>query len=274
MNVRALLSKNFPSTSNQNGLTLVEIMIALLLGAFILGGVLQVFVGAKKSNKMQDALSRLQENGRFAMEFIGRDIRMADFRACISDRALSLCRWSGGSDGGLTGCTGGTVTTKPAVTGGDGALIAPKAADSISLYWSEQACGVAGAVTTGNNYTIQMVGGQPILFQNGIDQLIEGVENMQVLYGIDTAADADQTPNYYISAPTNAEWLNVTSIRVSLLLRTIDDNITDQPLTYTFNGTTEANTYDPVTGALNNPPTDRRIRRVFTSTFALRNRLP
>ena len=66
----------------QTGMTLIEIMIALLIGVFLLGGVLQIFVGSKQTNRMQEGLSRLQESGRFAMDFLSRDIRMAGSWGC------------------------------------------------------------------------------------------------------------------------------------------------------------------------------------------------
>ncbi len=68
----------------QLGMTLIEIMIAMLIGAFLLGGVLQVFIGSKQTNRMQENLSRLQENGRFAIDLINHDIRMAGFQGCNS----------------------------------------------------------------------------------------------------------------------------------------------------------------------------------------------
>jgi type IV pilus assembly protein PilW len=49
--------------TNQTGMTLIEIMVALLIGAFLLGGVLQIFTGSQQTYLMQQNLSRLQENG-------------------------------------------------------------------------------------------------------------------------------------------------------------------------------------------------------------------
>ena len=67
----------------QSGLSLIEIMIALLIGAFLLGGVIQIFIGSKQTYRMQQNLSRLQENGRFAMSFLAKDIRMSGYWSCI-----------------------------------------------------------------------------------------------------------------------------------------------------------------------------------------------
>ena len=54
---------------NQRGLTLVELMVAMLLGVFLIGGVMQIFISSKQTYRMQENLSRLQENGRFALDF-------------------------------------------------------------------------------------------------------------------------------------------------------------------------------------------------------------
>src|SRR5690606_26200737 len=72
------------SFNRQQGMTLIEIMIALLIGAFLLGGVLQIFINSKQTYRMQEGLSRMQENGRFAMEFLEHDLRMAGFWGCLA----------------------------------------------------------------------------------------------------------------------------------------------------------------------------------------------
>ena len=72
------------SKSSQTGFTLIELMIAMLLGAFLIGGIMQIFLGSRQTYRMQENLSRLQENGRFAMEFITRDNRMMGYQGCAS----------------------------------------------------------------------------------------------------------------------------------------------------------------------------------------------
>lgn len=66
----------------QKGMTLIEIMIALLIGLFLMGGVIQIFLSTKQSYRMQDNLSRLQENARFAMETLSHDVRLAGYLGC------------------------------------------------------------------------------------------------------------------------------------------------------------------------------------------------
>lgn len=66
-------------------MTLVEVMIGMLLGVFLVGGVLQVFASSRQTYRVHDATSRMQESGRMALEVISRDIRMADYWGCASD---------------------------------------------------------------------------------------------------------------------------------------------------------------------------------------------
>jgi type IV pilus assembly protein PilW len=92
-------------------------------------------------------------------------------------------------------------------------------------------------------------------------ELVEGVENMQVLYGVD--GNGDDSADQYLPADLVADWNAVQSIRVSLLMRTVDEvaDAKDEG-TYVVNGTT----IDPVD--------DRRLRRVVNFTATARNRLP
>jgi type IV pilus assembly protein PilW len=114
--------------------------------------------------------------------------------------------------------------------------------------------------------------GQPSLYRrigtNAADELVEGIEQMQILYGEDLElASAPTTlgygvPNYYVSANNVVDMARVVSLRISLLAATVDNNITARPVPYTFNGATTTP-----------PSTDHKIRRVFNTTIAVRNRL-
>lgn len=64
------------------GITLIEMMIAMLISLFLLGGVVQIFISSKQSYRTGEDSSRLQENGRFATDIMARDIRMAGFLPC------------------------------------------------------------------------------------------------------------------------------------------------------------------------------------------------
>ena len=116
------------------------------------------------------------------------------------------------------------------------------------------------------------VSGEPALYrQSGAGQsagqpaeiLIEGVQALQIAYAEDT--NGDRIADGYGSADTVANWNNIISVTLAMLIRSEE------------NGTNvDVNTYPLLTGALGGPTlgpyNDRRQRMVFTTTVALRNR--
>ena len=116
-------------------------------------------------------------------------------------------------------------------------------------------------------YVANGTSGMPSLWQkiNGgtAQELLEGVQDMQLLYGLDS--DSDGVPDDYVTATavtTANAWEDVSSVRVQLLVQSTEDNLIQEPQPYTFNGVT------------NNAPGDRRLRQVFINTVAIRSRLP
>ena len=73
-------------TRKQRGLSLVELLVALTLSLLLMVGVLQTFLASKQTYSANTGLSRVQENGRFAMEFLASDIRNAGYKGeCIAE---------------------------------------------------------------------------------------------------------------------------------------------------------------------------------------------
>ncbi len=68
--------------SKQRGLTLIELLIAMLIGTLLILGATSMFIANKRVYKEVDYQGRLAENARFAIEMITRDIRMAGFVGC------------------------------------------------------------------------------------------------------------------------------------------------------------------------------------------------
>jgi type IV pilus assembly protein PilW len=61
----------------QRGFSMIELMIAILIGSILLIGITSLFATTSNVNRMENGLARLQENGRFALNRIAADIRMA-----------------------------------------------------------------------------------------------------------------------------------------------------------------------------------------------------
>ncbi len=121
-----------------------------------------------------------------------------------------------------------------------------------------------------NAYYIKNTGrinnvGNPILalYRQKIDgteeELVPGVENMQIIYGINT--DGDSSTDTFLTADAvtaNNQWSQVDSISISFLLDTIND-VNNKSQSYTYNGATVT-------------PTDKMLRRVWNSYIKIRNR--
>jgi type IV pilus assembly protein PilW len=83
------MSRNFKGTYSilrgQAGLSLIELMIALVIAALLTLGITQIFIGSKVAYQVQEGLSRIQENGRFSLQYLERNVRLAGYMGCGSD---------------------------------------------------------------------------------------------------------------------------------------------------------------------------------------------
>jgi type IV pilus assembly protein PilW len=326
----------------QQGLSLIELMIAITLGLFLIGGLIQLFVNSKQSYRVQENISRLQENGRFAISFLVKDVRMADYWGCLrlpstSNLSNNLNDHATFDDyiSAVAGENNNTNAGDDVIDGTD--TITVKGASGAGVYIREASLSNAASFKVEDNSGLRAnnivivsdciegdlfqitnkpsTGGagfdtvihntdpvrsgpgnldKPLRKIYGTDaqvfklnfatffiksnpneipslykrvnggtaiELIEGIENMQILYGEDT--DDNNSPNYYVTADKVVEMNDVISIRISLLTRTIENNIAASPVPYT------------IFGVKTTPPAgDLIIRREFTSTVAIRNRLP
>lgn len=71
------------------GLSLVELMVALTIGLIILAALTRLFVTSRSTYTLEEGLARVQESGRFAVEFLAQDIRMAGFAGCSANLSSS-----------------------------------------------------------------------------------------------------------------------------------------------------------------------------------------
>ncbi len=71
--------------SRAGGFSLVELMLALALGLVVVTGIVQLFVGNSRTYNVLNGQARLQESGRFALEFISRAARSAGYFGCAPE---------------------------------------------------------------------------------------------------------------------------------------------------------------------------------------------
>lgn len=82
---------------SQRGFTMVELMVALLLGLVLIGSVINVFLTSGQTLRVNQNLSRVHENARFGIEMFSREIREAGMVPCGSTLSANVLRGSGGS---------------------------------------------------------------------------------------------------------------------------------------------------------------------------------
>jgi len=80
----------------QSGLSLIELMIAMLLGLLVTAGIITVFLSTSNTSRVQTQLANLQEEGRFAILRISADLRMANGHYCSNSGGIADTSGSNG----------------------------------------------------------------------------------------------------------------------------------------------------------------------------------
>lgn len=88
---RTRVAARIPAT----GFSLLEIMIALALGLLLSIGIVSLFGNTSHTNRMQNGLARLQENGRFAVTRIEQDLRMFGAQYCSNTAGANVANGAG-----------------------------------------------------------------------------------------------------------------------------------------------------------------------------------
>jgi len=109
------------------GFTLIELMVAMLLGLIVIAGVVSVFLANQRSYRTNQALSDVQDGSRIAFEMMARDIRDAGLTGCgNAGRVANVLNNSPGGGGtdwwadwsnAVHGYGSGTATADPALAG-------------------------------------------------------------------------------------------------------------------------------------------------------------
>jgi len=75
------------SSTRQRGMGLVELLVWMAISLLIISVIGVVYGNTKQLTRVNDTVSRLQENGRFVVYLLDHDIRMAGFRGCNGNDA-------------------------------------------------------------------------------------------------------------------------------------------------------------------------------------------
>ncbi|MCC8444156.1 PilW family protein [Xanthomonas cannabis] len=258
------------------GLSLIEMMIALVIGLVLLLGVIQVFSASRTAFQLSEGASRAQENARFALDFLARDIRMAGHFGCVNDQAhfvkgqgdprvnLSTTTGSGspldfsvsiqgyestGTSPGAQLRLGGTSSPAAGVPSQiQGLNPAPLPGSDILVlrFLSPEGVPVTGLVRTGSNSIASFDAGR-------LSRLTSGGVGTPTLFGIADCSHAD------VFTGTSAASSVTTSVDLS--------RYTAQPTGQTMLYRAESLVYYVGTGASGEPAL-RRARAASDGTYA------
>lgn len=287
---------SLPQRAIEAGFTLVELMISVTISLVLVLFVSSLFISSKGSYRLNDDNARLQEDGRYAMALIGRNLMQVGYGKALTRTITDFVNADGKPAQGLMGCDKGF--DNPAVATAD--LVCATAAGKPAFHVSYRVDGAYDANTgsgadcngqnvvvppstpplafvkeiVSNRFFLNTKDGVSSLYCNGsgnaVSQpVLSNVEDMVVTYGVNT--EDMFTPNQYLNAaavealpdPVNEgrtiqKWKQVISVQVCLLLSSAN-NVTPQAQTYTdCNGVQQT-------------ATDRKLRTTMTSVFALRN---
>lgn len=310
------------------GLSLVELLVALALGVVLSFGAMNLLLYSKRSYFEAEELARLQENGRHALRYLSHELTMAGYLATRLPGTQLEARESGSpcfdylmatatpvehvndvSAAGQSSSGGGNLPDDCLLAGKHlagtdlvlirrTASVPVMAAGELGGAIDPQAIylrGVAGAgaahlqrggrdVVLGDelweyvpqvlflrNYSIASGDGVPTLCRKRQGRssnrmapaqcLVEGIENLQLEFGIDD--DGDGQPDRFEAAPDAAELAAAVAARIYLLVRSVHPvpgYVDDR--SYVLGQTRVA------------PPLDAHYRRLLQTTVLLRNRGP
>jgi len=252
-----------------NGFSLVSLMIAIVIGLFIIGAAGQVYVQSKSSFNARAAVSAVSENGRFAIQDIRRVLAMAGMNITASEDVIPTLRAIPPRDADTTG------TNTYEGNGTDSDIVAvryrrgPTCYGYIDQPLEDDPVTIRFLVENDQLMCEKIETNGGILATSNKQPLVSGVKLMKALYGVDDTADG--YANRYLTAKQvelESKWRNIVSMRVGVV---VDSAEQSQPVDMR-SGT--AQTLSLLGMDYTVPANDEKLYKVFTTTVQLRNLNP
>ena len=269
-------------TYKQKGLSLIQLLIAMVIGLFLLAGITTSYLSSKKTSIQRDEYSLLQDNGRLALEIMSKTIEHTGYKS-----------FPVGSIGPSSFITD-DVESATCDEGGD-SVIAASISNFPGTYTSDiGASDSIGVIYLGDDSVFPDCAGEPLpaecrisatndnsdaariyssfFIDDGalqcagsrsatIETIADNIENMQFLYGVNI--DEDPEVDRYINATQVGTFAdNIVSVQIALVVRS-SRAVKDRPEEIEYS----------LLDSVYTSPNDRFMRAVFTTTVSLRNTL-
>jgi len=288
-------------TSRQHGFSLLELLIATTIGLVVTLGAIAVVSNSTSARQTTQAQSLMNEDAQAALSLLSREIKMAGYKA-PANTSLSL---------GLRGCsglfqfdadsvnddklrceTGGTSQSHSLVVSYEADVWNTVKTKGKSLPTDCLGTGLKKEPTAKNRYYIDISpsSGTPNLFCQGNggsgyvlpQPMVDNIEDLKFSFGTASASTPPTSPPSgqiagYLSA-TDVEklaaspskddiakaWSLVQTVQICIVVRSATKNLVSD---------NASSIYTKCDGTQDASKTDRRLRRAYTTTVALRNRL-
>lgn len=169
---------------NLKGITLIELLVALVIGGIVIAGIYRLFIAQSKAYVVQDQIAETQQNIRSAMEIMLRDLRM-------------------------TGFNGDNTPLTPSLTPG---------ANNITIFYEKN--GIVRQVSylvDGNARLMRnQIPPDSPPSEAGGDAILTDVDALNFTYGIDTSTPSDGIVESWVSSPGTSK---VIAVQVLLTAR-------------------------------------------------------
>ncbi|MCJ8297793.1 MAG: PilW family protein [Pseudomonadales bacterium] len=235
--------------TRQQGFSLVELMIAMLLGTFLIGGLMSVFISSANNYKVQQALTEVQHKGRYILRILRQDVQKAGFNFTTSEAVKEFT-------GGVGDCAPGR--------------------EIFEVYWNaalpplEEIWRYCYYVTADNVLMRNKVKEGDAVSPATVLEIAEGVQELRFSYAVDTVNDDDVIDQITVSGVSKtyvlassleldplATWEKVRAVRLEVLVRSDTKNVTNQ--------------LQQIPAPFNTVAADNNLYQIFSATLAMRN---
>jgi type IV pilus assembly protein PilW len=199
----------------QKGFSIIELMIALLIGLFLLGGLLTIVQDNRRVFGTQNQLSQLQDSERLALSMMTDVIQMAGYfpdptsnspqSTMLASSATNPAMVAGQA---ITGTSpGDTITVRYTTSGSDNILSCTGTSKTGAIF------------TYINAFSVNNANQLICTREDGVAYpLVNGVTNLSVMYGVNTTGSGNNVDSYKTAAQVTAtsNWNNVISVQITL----------------------------------------------------------
>lgn len=239
---------------SQRGLSLIELMIALLLCTLLILGVTQVYIDNKRTFLSQHDQNDTQDGSRFAMFSIQQILLKAGYKTLAQDSREVAFPFLAAANGCPTFTSGQSVLP---TSSGQGICIRYQRRTADETDCLGNTIATANAIVTRLERVAATNELQCSAQGAAAQTLVSDVSNIAFTYGVDT--NADRLAEAFVTTPASDVW--PVSVRVALLQRSANNNTALGQQAYYF----------PLSSTASTTATDTRLYNSAQTTVTLRN---